>query len=186
MNKNASAVILIILAIAIYFSFTKAKIVELKSIQAVNQQYEDALIKAEELIKKRDEVLNAYNAISPEDRDRLSKMLPDNIDNIRLIIDTNGVASRHGLNLKGIKTSAEANKSNTTVSTDENAPKLGYTFDKVTISFSVSTNYLTFIAFLKDLEASLRIMDVTKITLSGNDTGIYDYGVELQTYWLKQ
>jgi hypothetical protein len=59
--------------------------------------------------------------------------------------------------------------------------------DTVTVSFSVSAPYQQFIDLLRDLEANLRIMDVTHLTVTaGTVPGSYDFGVELKTYWLRQ
>lgn len=187
MNKNVTPIILIVLALGIYFTFTRTKLDDLKAVKEVNLQYQQALNNSERLVKVRDSVLKTYNDISADDRERLEKMLPDNVDNVRLIIDANGVAARHGLAIKNVKTSATnmANSSATPTNT-RISPNVPSTYDTVTLSFNVSTNYQTFIDFLKDLEASLRIMDISKITLSVSDTGIYDYGVEIKTYWLKQ
>ncbi len=192
MNKNVTPIILVVLAIGVYFTFTQGKLDELKTIKDVNAGYQQALNNSEKLIKVRDGVLKTYNNISQEDRERLEKMLPDNVDNVRLIIDANGVGSRHGLTLKNIKTSAtSANSTNaqgaaTPGSPRSNVVNVANTYDTVTLSFSVTTTYQTFIDLMKDLEASLRIMDISKITLTANDTGNYEYGVELKTYWLKQ
>lgn len=192
MNKNITPIILVVLAIGVYFTFTKGKLDELKSIKAVNTGYQQALDNSEKLIKVRDNVLKTYNNISENDRERLEKMLPDNVDNVRLIIDANGVGARHGLTLKNIKTSASsANATNaqgaaTPGSARSNVVNVANTYDTVTLSFNVSTNYQTFIDLMRDLEASLRIMDISKITLTANDTGTYEYSVELKTYWLKQ
>lgn len=192
MNKNITPLILIVLAIGIYFTFTKGKLDELKEIKAVNAGYQQALDNSEKLIKVRDTVLKTYNNISEQDRERLEKMLPDNVDNVRLIIDVNGVGARHGLTLKNIKTSASsANATNAQGAATPSSPRanvvnVANTYDTVTLSFNVTTNYQTFINLMKDLEASLRIMDISKITLTANDTGNYEYGVELKTYWLKQ
>lgn len=192
MNKNITPLILIVLAIGIYFTFTKGKLDELKEIKAVNAGYQQALDNSEKLIKVRDSVLKTYNNISEQDRERLEKMLPDNVDNVRLIIDVNGVGARHGLTLKNIKTSASsANATNAQGAATPSSPRanvvnVANTYDTVTLSFNVTTNYQTFINLMKDLEASLRIMDISKITLTANDTGNYEYGVELKTYWLKQ
>jgi Tfp pilus assembly protein PilO len=190
MNKNVTPIILIVLAIGIYFTVTTGKLDELKSIRAVNADYEQAINNSEKLIKVRDKVLKTYNDISEEDRQRLDKMVPDNVDNVRLIIDVNGVAARHGIAVKNIKTSTPSSNTGSVQSQPPatiNKPKsvAGGVLDTVTLSFSVSTNYQTFIDFMKDLEASLRIMDISKITLTANDTGIYEYGVEIKTYWLK-
>ncbi|MDQ5893437.1 MAG: hypothetical protein QG640_449 [Patescibacteria group bacterium] len=186
MNKNVTPIILIILALGIYFTFTRTKLDDLKSIKEVNLQYQQALNNSERLVKLRDSVLKTYNDISPDDRERLEKMLPDNVDNVRLIIDANGVAARHGLAIKNVKTSATNANTTTPTPNGRGMANIPNSYDTVTLSFNVNTNYQTFIDFLKDLEASLRIMDISRITLSVSDTGIYDYGVEIKTYWLKQ
>jgi hypothetical protein len=54
------------------------------------------------------------------------------------------------------------------------------------VSFNVTAPYQQFISFMQDLEASLRVMDLTHLTVSANDTGTYDFGVQLTTYWLRQ
>lgn len=185
MNKNVTPIILIILALGIYFTFTRTKLDDLKAIKEVNAQYQQALNNSERLVKVRDSVLKTYNDISPDDRERLEKMLPDNVDNVRLIIDANGVAARHGLAIKNVKTSA-TNAANSSPVPAGRQPNVPSTYDTVSLSFNVTTNYQTFIDFLRDLEASLRIMDISKITLTANDSGLYDYGVEVKTYWLKQ
>ena len=187
MNKNITPLILIVLALGIYFTFTRSKLDELKSIRAVNAQYQEAIDNSERLVKKRDEVRDTYNKISQDDRENLEKMLPDNVDNVRLIIDVNGVAARHGLALKGIKTSTSDDKNSSPKVTSQsgNTTKSSNTYNTITLTFNVATNYQTFINFLRDLEASLRIMEISKITLDANDEGIYDYGVEIRTFWLK-
>lgn len=195
MNRNVTPLILIVLAIGIYFTFTRAKIDEVKAIQIVNAQYQQALDNSERLVKKRDEILAIYNRISPEDQNRLERMIPDNVDNVRLIIDVNSVAAKHGLTLKNVKTSTT--KDQTDPSTRGNqapnqAPNnngnvlIAGGYDTVTLSFDVSGSYQSFLDFLKSMERSLRIMEISKITLKVNDAGTYDYGLEFKTFWLKK
>lgn len=191
MNKNFTAIILVVLAVGIYFTFTKDKIEELKAIRVVNAEYQEAIDNASRLIKVRDDVLAAYNNISDTDKDRLNKIVPDNVDNVRLIIDVkDDIAANHGLFLKNIKTSSPDMQS-----TAQNVPPAAGTnadpasvskYGMVTLSFSVTSGYQQFVDFVKDMEASLRIMDISKLTVATNDTGTYDFGVEIKTYWLKQ
>lgn len=186
MNKNATALILIILAIGIYFTFTSNKLDELKEIRAVNSEYQQAINNAERLVKVRDSVLAAYNNISETDKDRLNKLVPDNVDNVRLIIDVkDDIAAAHGLSLKNIKTSSPDMQQQQPTGTNTEAGNTSK-YGMVTLSFSVTTSYQIFMDFLKDLEASLRIMDISKLTVAINETGGYDFGVEVKTYWLKQ
>jgi Tfp pilus assembly protein PilO len=195
MNRNVTALILIVLGIGIYFTFTQAKIDELKAIQAVNDQYTKAMTNANNLIKIRDRLLKDFNAIKPVDIGyKLNKLLPDNVDNVRLIIDVkDDIARNHGLVLKNIKTdSPDSQKKDartnqeTQINTPEQIQQPTEKYGTVTMSFSVLSSYQTFIDFLKDLESSLRLIDISKITISKSDTpNVYEFGVEIKTYWLK-
>ncbi len=186
MNKNLTPIILLILAIGIYFTFTKAKIEEIKSVRTVNAGYEKALENSEKLIKVRDQVLKTYKQIDPKSIERLQKIVQDNIDNVRLIIDMKNIGLQQGLILKNIKTSASNSLtppqgSSNAINTNSNSDL----YNTMTLSFDVTASYESFIQLLKTIESSLRILDVTKINISANDGSIYDYKVELKTYWLK-
>lgn len=191
MNKNVTAVILLVLSVGIYFTVTEGIFNDAKQVKAVNDQYVSAITNAEQLVRVRDQVLQNYNNISQIDRDRLDKMLPSTVDNIRLIIDLNGVAVRDGLTLHDISAAAPDNQSTAAVgNVNPNASSAAGvgnpTLDTVNVSFSVTSSYQQFISFLQDLEANLRIMDVKHLTLSAADNGQYTFQVTLNTYWLRQ
>lgn len=193
MNKGVAPILLLILAVGLYFTFTKSKIDEIKSINKVNAGYEEALENVEKLIKVRDEVLKTYNSIDENDRKRLDKIVPNNIDNVRLIIDIKGIGEQHGLKLRNVKTSAtNASSAIKAINTDQNGAEVASfgsndsKYEVVTLSFEVSASYKSFVELLKSIESSLRVLDISKISVSANETNIYDYEVELKTYWLKQ
>jgi hypothetical protein len=200
MNRNITATILIVLAIGIYVTFTRGLWSDAETVKAVNDQYSSAISSSEKLISVRDQVLKSYNDISAEDRDRIDKMIPNTVDNIRLIINLNSVALQHGFSLKGVTATSNTTSAGSPSGSSPaaspvqiqngtaaspfsiNVPSL----DTVTVSFSVTAPYQQFISFMQDLEASLRIMDMTHLTVSANDTGSYDFTVQLTTYWLRQ
>jgi Tfp pilus assembly protein PilO len=187
MNRNTTAVILIILAIGIYFTVTKSIIVQAKAVKKVNDQYTSAIKNAEQLIKVREQVLKSYNSITAEDRERLEKMLPGTVDNIRLVIDLTNIGTKHGMNLKNVQATPATQVTNVPRAA---RPPEGTiptpTLDSVTVSFSVTAPYLEFISFLQDIESNLRIMDISKLSVTATETGQYDFQVELKTYWLRQ
>lgn len=203
MNRNVYATILIILAIGVYFTITRSILADAGIVKASNVEYVSAIESANRLISVRDKVLQDYKKISGDDRAKIDKFIPKSIDNIRLIIDLNNVGLSHSLILKGIKASASGSDSKKTTSSSSAAPAgtinldksntamMGQStipslvLDKVTISFGVSASYQQFISLLQALEASLRILDVTHISLTAKDDGIYDWNVEMQTYWLR-
>jgi Tfp pilus assembly protein PilO len=193
MNRNATASILIVLAIGIYFTVTKGFIADIKEVKVVNDQYTSAIANAEQLIKVREQVLKAYNSLTDADRDRLNKMVPGTVDNIRLVIDLTSIGKRHGLTLDNI--TASTPEKTATPKTTTNTPRVSKvpdgtiptpTLDSVTVSFSVTAPYLEFISFLQDIEANLRIMDISSLKVAASDKGLYDFDVELKTYWLRQ
>ncbi len=174
MNRNVTAVIFIALSIGIYFTFTKAKIVEVEAVRTVNKDYQEAIDNSDRLIELRDKVQSDWGKISDLDKERLGKIIPNNVDNVRLIIDVkDDIAARHNLTLKNIKADAPV------------AADLTSKYGIVVLSFEVSTDYQRFLDFLNDLEASLRILDISNLSLTANTNGNYDFKVELKTYWLK-
>lgn len=188
MNRNITALILIILAIGIYFTVTKDQITTANGTKKINDQFIAANDSANTLIDLRDKVLNEFKNVDPSDIARLNKMIPSTVDNIRLIIDLSKLGKDNNLALKNVKATASkasatapvapANSKSTTIATP--------TLDTVTVSFGVTTTYQQFIAFLKILESNLRIMDITHLSLTSSDTGNYDFSIELKTYWLRQ
>jgi hypothetical protein len=56
----------------------------------------------------------------------------------------------------------------------------------VTLGFSVNGSYGVFQSFLVDLAQSLRVVDITSVTVGAGDRpGSYQYNIEVKTYWLK-
>ncbi len=151
----------------------------IKSLKMQVASYDEALNKSQELKALRDQLLSRYNTFSAEDKDKITKVLPDNVDNIRLVIDINNIASRHALAVKNL---AIGDTGKAASSAGNIGPSS--TIGSVALGFSVSADYQTFLAFLADLEHSLRLLDVEKISFSTNTTGIYDLSLSVRTYWL--
>ena len=192
MNRNLTAFILIVIAIGIYVTMTQGIIAAGQAVKAVNDQYSSAIGNATRIVAERDQALQSYNAISDSDKARLNKMIPSTVDNIRLMIDLNGIAARHGLSLSGVQAGVPTAAAQSAAAVQPpgstmgglppSAPALG----TVSVSFGVTATYEQFQSFLQDLEADLRIMDLTHLSVTANDTGIYTYSLTFQTYWVKQ
>lgn len=186
MNRNITAIILVILAFGLYFTVTKGVLKEAKIVNSSNLEYKTAIENAKSLLAVRDQVLADYNRLSIDDRAKLDKIIPKSVDNIRLIIDLNNIALRYGFSLKGITVN--------TVSSDKNSPAglapvdssslSTPVLDKVSVSFGLTAPYQQFISFLRELESSLRILDLNSLSVTASDDGLYEWKLELSTYWL--
>lgn len=204
MNRNIFATILLVLSIGIVLTVTMDLKAKADQQQTINDQYAAAIAKSAQLLQLRKSLTAQYMAVSDADKEALDKMLPNSLDNIRLIIDMNGIAYARHMILKGISASGGSTGSNAAPTTAPTAPGPGRvvspgglntaasmsssapTLQTVTVSFGVSATYDQFIALMQDLEKNLRLMDLTHLSLSANNTGTYDWSVEFQTYWLKQ
>jgi len=153
-------------------------------------QYNEALNQSSELRQSRDRLLAKRNTFSSENIQRLERLLPDNIDNIRLIVDINSIASRYYLQIVNI---AFAPVSVAPQGRVASVSSVG----SVDVTFSVTASYGDFLAFLQDLERSARIVEVEGIKFSVVDTGVISggrgapasalnsYTLTVRTYWLK-
>jgi len=154
----------------------------IKSLQSRVYAFDEALNKAQELKANRDELIAKRNTFSVENVQKLERILPDNVDNIRFIIDINSIASRHSLSLKDVALGTISNAKNS-----RSALAVGASGDQTgsaEISFGLTTTYENFLAFLQDLEHSLRVVDIEKISFKPGAFGNYEFSLTVRTYWL--
>jgi len=175
--KLVFPIIAIIVAIGIFFGFVDPQYQDIKKLQAKEKQFDGALTRSKDLRTIRDEKLKVYESFPPEDLERLQKLIPDHIDNIRLVMDLDTTASRYGMRLTNVNVGKP----------DEGLIEgpLARPYGSITVTFSVTTSYETFLRFLADLEQSLRLVDVVGLSFSGSKADFYEFNITLRTYWLK-
>lgn len=149
--------------------------------QALANEYQNILENASDIVDLRDNLLITYTTLPKAEIERIDKVLPDNIDTVRLALDLDNMAARHGISIKSIKTTTgEADDKSLIV-----LPSHATNYDRAVISFSFISNYQNFKSFIADIEKSLRIMDIRSITFQVGESSFYEYRVEVETYWLK-
>lgn len=155
----------------------------------------ERLATADSLSKSRADLISKYNSIPKADLDNLTTLLPDNVNNIRLIIQIDSLATKNGLSvLQNVTYTTRDNKSETTKATGKSVVIPPY--EPFTISFETIGTYKNFLSFVSDIEKNLRLLDIqqvdftpvppanTKDTPSAN--GLISYKVKVSTYWLRQ
>ena len=174
-------IILVVAAIGLFVVYTNPTYQASKVLSDKVGQYNDALDKSQELKSVRDQLLAKRDTFSEDDVQKLQEILPDNVDNIRLIIDINNIASRHSLSLSNVQlgTIGGPNASQNLAVGGSDAP-----VGSVDVGFSVNASYDTMLAFLQDLEHSLRLIDVEKLDFTAGQSGTDTYTFTIRTYWL--
>ena len=178
--KNNTAVILLLLSVGLFYTFTNTQYQNVKSLYAIAGEYKNVLKSVEDIVELRDNLLSDYETIPRTEVDRINKVLPDNADAVRLALDLDTVASRHGISIKNIQTTTGAGEGGLAV-----LPGYGGIYEKATVTFTFVSDYGNFVDLLVDLERSLRIMNVKSISFQTNDSGLYDHQISVETYWLK-
>lgn len=171
--------ILIILAIATFFVFIDPLYKEVKVLKQKKADNDKMLELAEQLQRKREQLQNDYNAIKPLEREQLAKLLPDTVDNVRLILDINNIADDYNVAIKNILVSSDeavvASETQTTVAD----------VGTISLSFSITATYDIYLNLLKDLEEALRLVDIRSLEIGRGEGIFYDYSITLDTYWLR-
>ena len=189
-------IILIGIAIAGFFTFTNPFYENVLIEREQVASYNEALDNSKALEAERDKLTQKYNSFDPENLSKLQKLLPDNVDNIRLILEIEKIASPYGMVLKDVKydaTSKDTPISQTAGTTQAVKNSTGKDYSVWNLEFSIQGTYNNFTNFVKDLENNLRIVDISSIQFCSNaGTGIspslsesYKYNFKIKPYWLK-
>ena len=184
--KKSIPFILIALAIAIFFLFIDPQNDKIKELSKKKADNDTMLELAEELQRKRDRIHDAFNGISVDEREELEKLLPDTVDNVRLILDINNVAEQYGIVIKGITVTRDGERDSRNTKNVVSSVDTTGDIGTITLGFSIDATYDVFINFMKDLEEALRVVDIRALDIqAGSDDIFMSFGVTLDTYWLR-
>ena len=199
--------LLIVASIGVFIGIIIPRYHAVQTARAQVAAYNANLVTANKLAQSRQALIAQYNNIPKTDLDNIETLLPDSVDNIRLIIELDALATKNGLSsLRSVDydpsqiptVSSTSNGTTTTsdTSTDGQNPTAALLpYGQFVISFQTTGQYSNFLSFLSDLEQNLRLVDVTEIDFTPPTTSVtttatpasgLTYKVVLKTYWLKQ
>jgi Tfp pilus assembly protein PilO len=201
MMRAIFGILALVIAGGVFLVYTQPTYNTMQQTQAQIAQYDAALSKATELQQLKQTLLARDNAFDPNDLDRLQKMLPDHVDNVRLVLDMDNLATHYGLALQNVDVSGATTPTAPTASAQTAAVAAiggaaGTKYDSLTLHFSTQGTYATFTQFLQALESSLRVVDLVTLSISPAGTQQvagqavsgepkYTYDITIRTYWLK-
>ena len=186
-------IILLAVSATGFFLLVKPYYQETAELRTKARSYDEALGNSKTLEGERDKLVKKYNAISPDDLAKLEKLLPDNLDNIRLILEIEKIANNYGISLRNVKYNTEEEKTEQNKNQNSGARKSTAVSDygEWNLEFTASGNYQSFISFAREIEKNLRIVDIASLEFSSAGASVagvqesYTYNFKIKTYWLK-
>ncbi len=188
MGRYITPILLLVIAIGSFVVFTNPMYTEIKTLQAEESSYSNALANSLKLQELRDVLIGQQNNFSSQDVMKLEQMIPSSVDNIKLAIELQKIGEARGLSVESVqydpKTSEASQGGFVTDQTEVN--NLFETFE---LEIIAKGSYDTFVGFLEEVQQNLRIVDVTNIEFSSEtsllNTNTYTYNVIIKTYRLK-
>lgn len=222
--KNAIPVLMLIASLWGVIGFLSPQYSVIQDLRAEKNQYTEALDNASQVRILRQNLLATYDSFSPEDTVRLKKLLPEKADGVALARDVTAVASIFGITIESfsfheltgpVQSSVAAASvaggasggSAGPVPTTASVPAEALTNGTLEFTISFQARYADFTSFLRELEKSLQLLDVSALTITGKGgiksaesakstpsstvketdipEDVYSYSVTMRTYWLK-
>lgn len=170
-------VILLVASIIMFFVIIEPKRPVIQDLEKSRDEFEIVRGHGQKLQQTKNDLIDRFKNISPEEINRLKSFLPDTVDNVRLLVDIDAIAKRKRLTITNISI-------NTDEATQEGEDVGG--IGKVGITFTFVSSYNAMKDILAELEQSLRMVDVKKIEIAtGADTNTFATTLTIDTYWLR-
>jgi hypothetical protein len=186
MIRTITPIFSIIISIVIFFSFSKPMFVEIESLQNETTKFEEAAARASELNTELSSKLDMKRSYPAEALERLEVLVPDTINEIKILNDLNERAKAHNLLFGNVSLS----KADPAMMREEEAPIEAarvITYDNLLtsdITFSLIGSYDQFKAFLTDLEQSLLMIEVTNLEFTAGEGILQQYEVTARVFAL--
>lgn len=177
--------ILIAIAVTSYFTVINPAYIDVQAEKAKLASYEAALNNERQLEAIRNDLTNKRNAMSASDVARLERLLPDNVNNVGLILDLNALGQPLGMQIQNVKFEVQ-NKAAAQGTDQKQTAQDKKNYGTFNIEFSTVGTYPNFATFLAQIDRSLRMIDVQSIAFnSTDDRSVYRFDFKVKTYWLK-
>ncbi|MFM2414337.1 MAG: hypothetical protein RI911_30 [Candidatus Parcubacteria bacterium] len=172
MAKLILAIIMFVGSGAAFFLYVSPTYSDAMKVKEEIAIYQQALEKATEVQNLKRGLLAKLNEFSGANVERLEKLLPSSMNNVHLILDLDGMATSRGLSLSTVAISREGGlpeQKGGGVAL-AGAVEQQRKFQSVNLSFSVVATYQDMMAFMRDIERSLRLVDLVALKVSGAQT----------------
>ncbi len=205
MMSRVLPIVFVLAALGIFFGYIHPTVTgQIASTQKDITEYDRALNAAKRFDEKQAQLASELKALPPDGIKRLEQFLPNNVNNVQLILDLDALASKSGLK---ITTFSDAQSVTKTPSSSVDAPppmtgamvpgmntgmggpigasNTSSSYDSIDITIGATGSYTQLRMFLDNIEASLQPLDLVELRISDSSTGVYTFTMTFRLYWLR-
>ena len=197
MIRTIVPILAFLLAGVVFFAYIRPTFEGIKVVQDEVKEYDVSIQRAAQLRQRVSDLTAQMDALSTTDLERLEAILPDDIDQVELLISLDAVVRARGMTFDGVGLSGNrlaTNVHDRFLAPADQKKKSSTSFDVFSVSFSTTGTYENFKRLIRDLEKSLVLMEVKSIAFSSNAKSenpgqfvsdeIYTFSVTLETHSL--
>ncbi len=187
MIRTITPIFSIIIAFVVFFFFTKPMLAEMKITQGKTAEFADAASKAEQLNTELSSMLNKKRAFEMKDIERLEVLVPQKIDEVRVLTDLNEMARVRNMlfgNVNVVNGDEEVVSSDVT---EASVVTQNITYDAIRstdITFSLIGTYDQFKSFLADVEQSLVMLEIMEMKFVVGEGDLQQYELTVRLFSL--
>src|SRR5579864_4953511 len=93
-------ILLIVISIGIFYLYINPNYTNIRTLLSQRSDYQTALANIEQVKQLRDSLETQYGNISPDDINRLNKVIPQNLNVVKLTADLDSMASKRAMSLR--------------------------------------------------------------------------------------
>lgn len=193
--KSIISISIITASILLFLLFTQGNIKDIKTNKAEAKHLSSVLESIQSYQQKYEQILQKYNEIPTNNIERIEKFLPNNVDNVKLILAVQNVAGGLGVSIKNVTYDTVSSKTSVAQNSQSALNRQTKDYGIFDMNFTLTGRYVDFVNFLSEIEKSLRIVDVreveflsqnTKSGVTPTENDIYQFDIGLRTYWLNK
>ena len=115
----------------------------IKKLKTDQNSYITALSNAEDLDLRRTDLETKYNSVSAEDKQKLENLLPNNVDNIKLVLELETLAKKYGLLIESpkLQNEVETIKPGAPAGQDIRGTSSAVSYGTFSLDFTVRSSY---------------------------------------------
>lgn len=183
--RTLTPIFSILIAILLYFFFIGPRYAEVKEIRAEAENYQEAARRYDEFATALNRLLDLKRQQSPSTLERINQLVPHELDTAHIIADLEQLAEGHQLLFGNITTeSLEVAPARSQANGSEQLSGESTELQTADISFELVGTYGQFKEFLRDLESSLTLLEVTGLRFKASDGLFEQFGVTVRAYAL--